>query len=69
MVHEKAAIIVRVNIIIDILVFFRLWTDNSVDGEDQVISRIESHNGLHTLEHVGEIGLGSRAYELKSIVE
>ena len=28
---------------------------------------IESRNGLHTLEHAEEIGLGSRAYQLVSI--
>ena len=31
------------------------------------MSRIESRNGLHTLEHAEEIGLGSRTYELVSI--
>lgn len=29
-----------------------------------LVQRIESRNGLHTLEHAEEIGLGSRAYEL-----
>lgn len=32
-----------------------------------LINRIESRNGLHTLEHAEAIGLGSRAYELVSI--
>lgn len=32
-----------------------------------LIQRIESRNGLLTLEHAGEIGLGSRTYELVSI--
>ena len=32
-----------------------------------LIQRIESRNGLLTLEHAEEIGLGSRAYELVSI--
>lgn len=33
------------------------------DG-DKLIRRIEAKNGLHTLEHAAEIGLGSRAYQL-----
>ena len=32
-----------------------------------LINRIESRNGLHTLEHAEEIGLGSRSYELVNI--
>lgn len=38
------------------------------DGQS-LINRIESRNGLHTLEHAEVIGLGSRAYELVSIDE
>ena len=39
------------------------------DAEDgaPLIQRIESRNGLHTLEHAEAIGLGSRTYELVSI--
>ena len=36
------------------------------DG-DSLAERIESRNGLHTLEHAEAIGLGSRTYELVSI--
>lgn len=36
------------------------------DGAD-VIERIESRNGIHTLEHAEAIGLGTRQYELVSI--
>ena len=36
------------------------------DG-DSLVQRIESRNGLHTLEHAEAIGLGSRTYELVSI--
>ncbi|MDE7361148.1 MAG: DUF362 domain-containing protein [Oscillospiraceae bacterium] len=32
-----------------------------------LVKRIESRNGLHTLEHAESIGLGSREYELVSI--
>lgn len=32
-----------------------------------LVNRIESHNGLHTLEHAEAIGLGSREYTLVSI--
>ena len=39
---------------------------NAEDGQS-LINRIESRNGLHTLEHAQEIGLGSRTYELVSI--
>lgn len=38
------------------------------DGE-ALIKRIESRNGLHTLEHAEQIGLGSRSYNLVSIDE
>ncbi len=36
------------------------------DGQP-LINRIESRNGLHTLEHAESIGLGSRTYELVNI--
>lgn len=36
------------------------------DGES-LVNRIESRNGLHTLEHAEDIGLGSRDYELVNI--
>jgi uncharacterized Fe-S center protein len=36
------------------------------DGKD-LIERMESRNGIHTLEHGEAIGLGSRKYELVSI--
>ena len=38
------------------------------DG-DSLVQRIESRNGLLTLEHAEEIGLGSRAYELVHLNE
>lgn len=36
------------------------------DGHD-LIERMESRNGIHTLEHAQEIGLGSRKYSLVNI--
>ncbi len=36
------------------------------DGHD-LIERMESRNGIHTLEHAAEIGIGSREYSLVSI--
>lgn len=36
------------------------------DGKS-LIGRIESRNGLHTLEHAEKIGLGSREYQLISL--
>ena len=36
------------------------------DGQD-LIERIESRNGIHTIEHAEAIGLGSRTYELVRI--
>lgn len=38
------------------------------DGQS-LIKRIESRNGIHTLEHAEAIGLGSRTYELVSLDE
>ncbi len=41
---------------------------NAEDGQS-LVNRIESRNGLHTLAHAEEIGLGSRTYELVNIDE
>lgn len=37
------------------------------NGGESLVRRIESKNGLHTLEHAEEIGLGSRKYNLIDI--
>lgn len=38
------------------------------DGDGtSLVRRIESRNGLHTLEHAEEIGLGSRTYQMVHI--
>ncbi|MCH5193735.1 MAG: DUF362 domain-containing protein [Oscillospiraceae bacterium] len=39
----------------------------AAEDSGKLIKRIESKNGLHTLEHAEEIGLGSRTYELVNI--
>ena len=39
----------------------------AAEDSSKLIKRIESKNGLHTLEHAEEIGLGSRTYKLVSI--
>lgn len=39
----------------------------SAEDGQSLINRIESRNGLHTLEHAEEIGLGSRSYRMESI--
>lgn len=39
----------------------------SAEDGQSLINRIESRNGLHTLEHAADIGLGSRSYRLVSI--
>ena len=41
---------------------------NAEDG-GSLVQRIESRNGLHTLEHAAEIGMGSRNYNIVSIDE
>lgn len=41
----------------------------SAEDGASLIQRIESRNGLLTLEHAGKIGLGSRTYHLVSIDE
>lgn len=38
-------------------------------GGESLINRIESRNGIHTLEHAEQIGLGKRSYVLTSIDE
>ena len=40
-----------------------VYAQQEGDGAS-LVNRIESRNGLHTLEHAEEIGLGSRTYEL-----
>lgn len=41
---------------------------NSTDpGKEHLIKRIESKNGIHTIEAAAELGIGSREYELISI--
>lgn len=40
-----------------------IYAQRDGDGAS-LVRRIESRNGLHTLEHAEEIGLGSRTYEL-----
>ena len=42
------------------------WVYAAEDG-NSLINRIESRNGLHTLEHAEKIGLGSREYQLVRI--
>lgn len=39
----------------------------NAEGSRSLVRRIESRDGLHTLEHAQEIGLGSRTYILVSI--
>ncbi len=39
----------------------------SAEDGQSLVNRIECRNGLHTLEHAEQIGLGSRSYELVSI--
>ena len=34
------------------------------EGNESLVRRVESRNGLHTLEYAAEIGLGSRTYNL-----
>ena len=43
-----------------------VYAQKNGDGAS-LVNRIESRNGLHTLEHAEEIGLGSRSYTLVSI--
>jgi len=45
-----------------------MTTDSAEDGAS-LVNRIETRNGLHTLEQAEKIGLGSRAYQLVSIDE
>lgn len=45
-----------------------IYAEKDGDGAS-LVNRIESRNGLHTLEHAQEIGLGSRAYLLENIDE
>lgn len=43
-----------------------IYAQKDGDGAS-LVNRIESRNGLHTLEHAEEIGLGSRTYQLIDI--
>ncbi len=73
---EKAAVCgARIRIVFWILASFdpvavdQACIDLVYSAEDgaSLINRIESKNGLHTLEQAEKIGLGSRAYQLVSI--
>jgi len=37
------------------------------EGKAALIERMESRNGIHTIETAAELGLGSRTYEIKTI--
>lgn len=39
----------------------------AAEGSESLRQRVEQRDGLHTLEHAEEIGLGSRTYDLVSI--
>lgn len=39
----------------------------AADGSESLQARVNSRNGLHTLEHAEKIGLGSRTYELVNV--
>lgn len=41
----------------------------AAEGSESLQNRVESRNGLHTLEHAEEIGLGSRTYQLANLDE
>lgn len=41
----------------------------AAEGSESLQQRVERQNGLHTLEHAEEIGLGSRSYDLVNIDE
>ncbi len=41
----------------------------AAEGSESLRQRVERQDGLHTLEHAEEIGLGSRTYELVNIDE
>lgn len=43
-----------------------IYAQKDGDGAS-LVNRFESRNGLHTLEHAEEIGLGSRTYQLVNI--
>ena len=43
-----------------------IYAQKDGDGAS-LVERIESRNGLHTLEHAEEIGLGSRMYNLAKL--
>jgi len=41
--------------------------NSSDDGKERLIERIESRNGIHTIESSAELNIGSREYELINI--
>lgn len=45
-----------------------IYAQKDGDGAS-LVNRIESLNGLHTLEYAEQIGLGSRTYRLISVDE
>ena len=45
------------------------FMESMAEGSETLKNRGESRDGLHTLEHAEEIGLGTRTYELVSLDE
>lgn len=43
------------------------FLESMAEDGASLVERIESGNGLHTLEYAEDIGLGSRTYELINI--
>ena len=43
------------------------FLESMAEDSASLVERIESRNGLHTLEYAEDIGLGSRTYELINI--
>ncbi|MCD8084156.1 MAG: hypothetical protein LUE86_11775 [Clostridiales bacterium] len=41
----------------------------AAEGREAFVNRVQSRNGLHTLENAEAIGLGSRSYQLVDISE
>lgn len=66
--HDIGILASNASVALDQACIDLVYAQRDGDGAS-LVSRIESRNGLHTLEHAEEIGLGSRKYTIVNVNE
>lgn len=65
-IHDIGILASRDPVALDQACIDLIW---NAEGSESFISRVESRNGLHTLENAEAIGLGTRTYKLINLDE